>query len=400
MDEKKTLFRLAAALAALFTGSRTSEDEEIIKQWTGEDERRHALVARLADKKRFEENREALRQFPADKAWEKVKRHVTGGRYRLARRWHVARHAAAVALLLAGATGIYLLSRESGKERPPVTGIARVTGSPFFTSGTTGALLTLGDGREVNINKATTLRVTEEDGTTIVVDSSGVDYVSPVDEREETVYNVVRTPTGMEFPVVLSDGTRVHLNAESRLRFPARFTGETREVELEGEAFFTVAPDARRPFVARAGAIEVRVLGTSFNLRAYESEQAIATTLVEGSVALARGDRQWTLVPGEQARYHAATGECEIREVDVDLYTAWPAGKFIFKNERLEEILSYLSRWYGFEYEFIDDEARDVQVGASLDRYKDMEPIIRILRESRLARVMVVENKLLIQSAK
>jgi ferric-dicitrate binding protein FerR (iron transport regulator) len=338
------------------------------------------------DKKRFEENRELTRQFPGDEAWREVRGRVAGGR----RRRLIPRVAAALVLLLAVAAGIYL-----AREEAPAPG----EGTPPFQSGTTGALLTLGDGREVSIGKETVLRVTEPDGTTIVVDSGGMDYLHPAAGTAGTLYNIVRTPTGMEFPVTLPDGTRVYLNAETRLRFPTRFAGESREVELEGEALFTVAPDDARPFTVRAREVEVRVTGTTFNLRAYENEATIAATLVEGRVILSRDDRQWPLAPGEQALLAPATGRCEIRAVDVDLYTAWQSGKFVFRNERLEDILSYLSRWYGFAYRFDDERAREVEIGTSLDRYSNMQPIIDILRASRLVEVEHAGDTLVIRSS-
>ncbi|MDR1414486.1 MAG: FecR domain-containing protein [Odoribacteraceae bacterium] len=381
MKTDKALFRLAGALAALFTGSRTDEDEKIVSEWTATRPRRQALVGRIMDKERFEANRQLLADFPGEEGWERASKRLTAGNKR--RRLVPRRTAAAVAaaLLVAGMTTLYL-ARDGQQPGQPED-------APAFTSGTTGALLTLGSGRVVSIDKRTFLEMTERDGTTIVVDSGAADYRHAAAEPAEVVYNTVRTPTGMEFPVTLADGTRVYLNAESSLTFPTAFAADAREVTLEGEAFFKVSPDASRPFTVRSAGVEVRVLGTSFNLRAYENERSVAATLVEGKVALAGGGGEWQIAPGEQASYVKATGECRVRPVDVNLYTAWQSGKFVFKNERLEDILSYLSRWYGFKYAFVDQASRDVVIGASLNRYADMEPIIRILRESNLVNVMV-----------
>ncbi|MDR0765842.1 MAG: FecR domain-containing protein [Odoribacteraceae bacterium] len=379
------LFRLAGALAARFTGNGTREDDRVIEEWVDGDERRDALVRGLADKRRFEAHVEEIRSYPARAAWERARSRVTRGR-RLRR----VLYPVAAATLLAGAMMVFF---PRGATLPATGGE-----ESLFSSGTTGARLALADGRVMSIDKETTLLVTERDGTTIVVDSGGMDYRGDGDATAGVVYNEVSTPTGMEFPLTLSDGTRVYLNAESRLRFPVRFTGATREVELTGEAFFEVKADAERPFAARAGGVVTLATGTSFNTRAYESERSVVTTLVEGRVALVDGERRWEIAPGEQGRYVKATGECDTRPVDAGLYTAWRSGKFIFRNERLEDMLSYLSRWYGFEYEFHDEEARDVKVGANLDRYRDMEPIIRMLHDSRLARVVRSGNKLEVYS--
>jgi ferric-dicitrate binding protein FerR (iron transport regulator) len=334
--------------------------------------------------------------------------------------------AAFIACAVAGL--VYHLASERGSTRPgetagAFTGRARAP----FSSGITGARLTLGDGRIVHVNQQTALAVTERDGTTILVDSGSMNYHQAPPPRAITgragttllvdsgsmnyrqalvapvavTYNTISTSTGMEFPVTLSDGTRVYLNAETHLRFPTHFTGGTREIELAGEAFFEVASDSTRPFIVHAGGVATRVLGTSFNLRAYPGERTVAATLVEGKLLLARGKRQWPLAPGTQARYDKAGGRCEVRAVDPDLYTSWRSGRFIFRNERLEDVLGYLARWYGFEYEFADDDARDVLIGAHLNRYSDMDPIIRIIEETRLARVAVVPgSRIVIRSYK
>ncbi|MDR2413866.1 MAG: FecR domain-containing protein [Odoribacteraceae bacterium] len=384
MEEK--LFRLTRALAARFTGDESPEDKQIIEEWIDGDEHRAALVRGIMDKKRFEANREETRLYPAGKAWKRFRRATGRGH------WSRVLYPVAATILLAGVLSVFR-SREM-----PLPVAMEEDEEFFFHSGTTGALLTLDDGRIVNIDKQTALLMTERDGTTIIVDSSGMDYHLPVETPAEEVYNEVRTPTGMEFPLTLSDGTRVYLNAESRLRFPVHFPGDTREVELEGEAFFEVTPDAARPFTVRSGGIATRVLGTSFNTRAYGNERLVVTTLVEGRVELLGKQGRWEITAGEQGCYVKATGACEVRRVDADLYTAWRSGKFIFRNERLEDILSYLSRWYGFEYEFRDEAARDIEIGTSLDRYRDMEPIVRILQTTDLAHVVRVGNKLEIYS--
>ena len=396
MDREHELFRVAAALAALFTGCEKEEDRQAIEAWSGEDARHLELLERLVDKQRFEENLALTRQYPGEEAWERVKERVTGGKTR-GRTWRRLAAGIAAACLFTGGAWVYLQVAGDGKAGREIA----VTGNASpFTSGTTGVLLTLGDGRVVNIGKETVLEVMEQDGTTVVIDSTGAGYLHAGDWQQEMVYNVARTPTGMEFPVTLSDGTLVYLNAESSLRFPVSFTGERREVELSGEAFFKVATDAGRPFTVRAGGVETRVAGTSFNLRAYENERVVTVTLLEGSVALASEEGQWVIVPGEQALYVKMTGRCETRVVDVEHYTAWRSGKFVFRNERLEDILSYLARWYGFEYTFHDEEARDVVVGANLDRYNNMEPIIQMLERSRLVRLTRHENKLEIYLAR
>ena len=148
----------------------------------------------------------------------------------------------------------------------------------------------------------------------------------------------------------------------------------------------------------KTGKVDVRVLGTSFNVRSYNNENDVATTLVSGKVVVSDGKASEEIQPGEQAIYMKETGKMEIKNVDVSLYTAWHGGKFIFKNETLEEMLSYLSRWYGFKYRFIDERAKRLQIGARLDRYDNMNPIVEMLRKTRLVNITQIDSMLYISS--
>ena len=156
--------------------------------------------------------------------------------------------------------------------------------------------------------------------------------------------------------------------------------------------------DEAHPFIVKTGTVEIAVLGTSFNVRSYSGENNIATTLVSGKVAVSDGKESKEIKPGEQAVYIKETGKMEIKDVDVSLYTAWHTGKFIFKNETLDEMLSYLSRWYGFKYRFVDDRAKQVRIGARLERYDNMNPIIEMLRKTGLVNITQVDDMLYISS--
>lgn len=204
----------------------------------------------------------------------------------------------------------------------------------------------------------------------------------------------------MEYSLTLSDGTKIYLNAETKLEFPTHFKGKYRSVKLEGEAYFDVSEDTTHPFIVEMNSLKVRVLGTSFNLRSYDSEKQIVTTLVDGKIEVVVGEVVRTIIPGMQVIYRKKEGDIEVREVDVSLYTAWQSGKFVFKNEPLEDVMMYLSKWYGFNYRFVDDRAKGVLIGARLDRYDNMDPIVEILKRTGLVNITQVDNMFYISSAK
>lgn len=392
MRLSKRHFKIAEVLAAFFTGSQTERDKQVLKEWQEEKASNKILTDRLLSKEAYEANRKFLDRFPVEEVWQKVNKRLDQSERRLFEWKKMMRYAAIIVVFLAA--GIFYWWNRGNVEEKNLVPVRQIV------AGTTGARLTLGDGRVVDIVKDQKMELEEVDGTKIVTDSVGIDYtVQKVGDKPE-VLNTVQTLTGMEYSLTLSDGTRVYLNAETKLEFPTCFRGEYRVVKLEGEAYFDVSKDAAHPFIVEMNSLKVRVLGTSFNLRSYDDEEQVVTTLVEGKVEVAAGEVSRTITPGMQVIYEKKEGNMNVREVDVSLYTAWQSGKFIFKNERLENVMTYLAKWYGFEYRFIDDHAKNLQIGANLDRYDDMEPIVEMLRRTGLVNITQVDNMFYISSAK
>lgn len=164
-----------------------------------------------------------------------------------------------------------------------------------------------------------------------------------------------KVPRGAEYQIVLADGTKVWLSAESALTFPSSFDGDIREVEISGEAYFEVKHDAAKPFVVRYGETGLQVLGTIFNIYAYPEDRTIITTLLEGSVKQSfEGDRHIVLRPSEQTRYFKDGGNVVVSKVDAEDYRAYREGKIVFRNRTLEEILLSLERTYDCRIEMSD----------------------------------------------
>ena len=325
MGLTKKHFKIAEILAALFTGSQTEKDQREFDEWVKERENNKVFADKLLDPNRYEENRRALRKFQAKEVWNKIDARLGEPTKKIPLWKNVVRYAAVVLVLLS--VGVYFwLDRSGVKEITPVM--------YQISAGTTGARLILGDGSTVDIIKDRTIELEEADGTTIVTDSAGIDYSAITAKDTAEIRNIVQTLTGMEYTLTLSDGTKVFLNAETKLKFPTIFKGDQRVVELEGEAYFEVRKDEAHPFIVKTVSMNVRVLGTSFNVRSYVNEHDVTATLVEGKVAVSDGEVEKMLVPGEQAVYIKETGKMEVKEVDVSLYTAWHSGKFIFRTYR------------------------------------------------------------------
>lgn len=193
--------------------------------------------------------------------------------------------------------------------------------------------------------------------------------------------NTMFVPRGGEYALELADGTKVWLNSKTTLKFPARFTGATRTVELDGEAYFEVVRDAGKPFIVRTSDSRITVHGTKFNVYAYSEEPLRHTTLCEGSVSVTAQDGEFLLAPGQQV-YADGSGPPTLRRVNADLYASWHRGCLLFENETLQNIMLKLSKWYNVEIAFTDEGLKTLHFTGDLKRYERLETILNFIQET------------------
>ena len=257
------------------------------------------------------------------------------------------------------------------------------------------AELVLADGTTRILSSRVTDSLFVQQGVSIVVQNQGVSYQGDSSVVEER-YNTLRVPRGGEYSITLSDGTIVYLNAESELRYPVKFVGEDRRVYLFGEAYFDVVHDKAHPFVVDVKNSTVRVLGTSFDVRAYADEDEVLTTLVQGSVRFSAGKESVILEPGEQVVLDKS-GRLETREVDTYLYTAWKDGVFAFKRQRLEEIMKVVARWYDVNVFWENVSQKEVTFTGKMKRYDDFSKVVEMLEMTGNTEFMIKENNIFIR---
>lgn len=408
MELSRKHFRIAEILAAFFTKTQTKDDEKEYEAWEKEQKGNGDFARRVLELDnyiRFERMADRFDQREGWKVFEdylatKFNVDVNGtdclprsnkSFKRTLNRFRRVIGYAAVGIILLVCGVFYWINRPDGEEKEPVFAYQ-------IKAGTSGAYLTMEDGEVVTIVKDRTFLLKEVDGTVIVTDSTGIDYIAHEVRGEKEVWNTIRTLAGMEYTLTLSDGTRINLNAESEIHFPVSFRSAQRVVELSGEAYFEVAKDAEHPFVVKTKHLSVKVLGTSFNCRAYEDEGVVTTTLAEGKVQVFNGQKFKDIMPGEQIVYEKETEIMRVNRVEISYYTAWRDGKFIFRNERLEDMMAYLARWYNVKYQFMDDDAKNVRIGAKLNRYDNMNPIIDMLKKNSLMKITLKDSVYLISS--
>ncbi|AHM58384.1 Fe2+-dicitrate sensor, membrane protein [Flammeovirgaceae bacterium 311] len=174
-------------------------------------------------------------------------------------------------------------------------------------------------------------------------------FTTPSTQSTAISYISTEVPAGQKKTIRLADGTVVVLNAASKLVYPEKFAANSREIELEGEAFFKVARDIRKPFTVKSGEVVTKVLGTSFNIRAYRAEADIEVAVATGKVNVSHGDEAHNLLPGELVQYNAETKSLNVQEYDHQEVLAWKEGIIYFKDATYEEVKSTLERWYGVE---------------------------------------------------
>jgi len=237
----------------------------------------------------------------------------------------------------------------------------------------------------VLLDSANVLSITEKDGTLIEKTGGKLNYSNPLNEKaDQMIHNTITIPRGGEYNLVMADGTRVYLNAMSSFRYPVKFGVKHRIVELSGEAYFEVTKDTSRPFIVKTAAISIEVLGTSFNLNAYDNTERIVTTLIEGSVKInsQKTNQSRLLKPDEQAIFQVNSGQIDINKVDVNLYTAWKNGNLTFYDSRLEDIMITLTRWYSADVLYKNESVKNLRFSGNLNRYGDINQILDILRST------------------
>ena len=196
----------------------------------------------------------------------------------------------------------------------------------------------------------------------------------------QDAFHMLEVPGGGEYFMTLEDGTKVWLNAATRLKYPVVFASGIRKVILEGEAYFEVARDISRPFVVETVQAKVSVLGTSFDVCAYAEEGKTWTTLEEGVVEVESMDKgeKVRMVPGEQVCLTGGKG-MEKYKVETALFTAWRSGRLVFKDMRLEDLMRNLARWYDVKVEFYREEAKDIVFTGDVKKYEDLNEVLEII---------------------
>jgi len=262
------------------------------------------------------------------------------------------------------------------------------------------ATLTLANGKQIILNEAQNGEIARQNDIIITKTADGKLVYDELEAQSAmtngaVAYNTIKIPRGGQYEVTLPDGTKVWLNAESSLSYPAKFSNKERIVELKGEGYFEVAKNKAKPFIVNTANQKIEVLGTHFNVNAYNDDPSVKTTLLEGSVKV-YPSASWSakfLKPGQQS---VLTDQSfTVENVDVEEAIAWKNGVFLFHNENIKTALQKLARWYDVEVSY-EGNFNDINFGGSFSRFSDLEESIQILESTNKLKCKIIGRRIYI----
>lgn len=293
-------------------------------------------------------------------------------------------YAAAVLILC---TGIYLLTDEYSlaEQSSPETILVQENEEEDEIQ------LILGNGKQISLD---TLSYTQVDHNNFKKENN-ILRINTDANTKEVMQHMIKVPYRKKHQIVLTDGTKVFLNAGSTLTFPSAFTDSIRLVKLQGEAFFEVAHMTHKPFIVETSGQKVRVLGTKFNVKAYDNDRVHYTTLLEGRVSLTnKASRGIMLSPGEQVQYNRSTEKSTLQQADNQANVAWMEGWLAFDNLPMDEILRQIGRWYNLEIVILDPSLRNIAATGKIKLYPNVTDVLQKFEKLGDAKFNISQNKI------
>ncbi len=356
----------------------TTEEAAQLSSWLKEDQEHKNYFNRYVELNYF---LNAQQTFDGHKSLTQIKRRLRQNKKKSYANFF--KYAAIfIALIGLAVLGTYFFSNKAIDTSPTPQNIVQHTNN--IHPGTNKAVLTLGNGSSVVLHKGdtTTSKFYHSNGKKLVYNNT------PHNQKTELAYNYLTVPRGGQFFLVLADGTKVWLNADSKLKYPVKFVdGKTRKVQLlYGEAYFEVSPSTKHhgsKFRVTVDQMHIEVLGTQFNIKAYgNNKNKTYTTLVEGKIALGTPNANVILHPGQQAITNPTSRNLEVKNVNIFNEVSWRQGIFSFENKPLKDIMKVLSRWYDMNVVFSHPKLENVRFTGILGREQSIVEILTILKET------------------
>lgn len=372
-------FQIAYLIKKYIAGEISPEEQAALDAWINQSDSNRILWDDLLQGQASGWTNTPLQSFDMDVVIGSIHQKIRKNRQR---RIFIYSAAAAI-LLIIGSIGMQYLKVLP----PPESEMVMVVPGNEVPPGTTKARLVMDNGHTIGLDKSGDSTFAEGADVQVQQQQGVLSFQAKNNARELPSFNTLITPKGGEYKLVLHDGTVVWLNAASSIRFPNRFSGKQRAVELTGEAYFEVAHDPQRPFIVTANGSEIQVLGTAFDVKAYQPAITY-TTLVNGAVRVApAGSKGEVLHPGQMAR--SGNGGLRITTADVEQVTAWKNKQIILRDADLRDIMEELSRWYNVEVVYAGDFKGATGVTIEISRDVPLKKILEMIMLTKSARFKI-----------
>ena len=398
---------IATLIHKWLSGEASEAEEAAINEWRKRDPRNEALIIAVTDDQVLKKSLADMSAYDEDIAWVNLQERINGSGTKQTKVRHLSRTGwwVAAACLLCLVFGAYWFL--STKEHTPGNATPLAVVQPDVRPGQSGAVLILDKGLRVNLDSLGNGALAMQGGVQLTKKDNQLAYTENAN-TDKLIYNTILTPKGRQYHLVLSDGTKVWLNSDAYLRFPVAFGASERKVEIGGEVYFEVAhvdmpgKNTRKPFIVHINSakikegMDVEVLGTHFNINAYDDEETVRTTLLEGSINLKLGGNSTPAKPGQQLIVEEAERKVTVNEgVDLEEVIAWKNGRFEFDNVSLPVIMRQISRWYDVEVVYEGKPDNEKYSGA-ISKSVNLSDVLRML-ESRRLKFKIDGNKLVVK---
>lgn len=381
MNKISEIFKLSKFTAKSLLNNESTVDLDNASIFTKKD--KEYILRELRGEEAIRNNNDLIAQINKDEEWDKIKKHTIDIKQR--KNFRIIAMAASIALLLG--IGIFYSTNIDNKYKQEANILQ-------IAPGTDKAILTIENGQQIELAKGNNYQSTYSN-------ANGKEIVYKKSNTSKNVeYNYLNVPRGGQFLLKLSDGTKIWLNSDTKIKYPTEFAkNQDRRVELlYGEAYFDVAPaidNNGSKFIVATKKQNIIVKGTQFGVKAYNNENTVYTTLVEGNVDIELKGVVKSLLPGQQAMLKNKS-EIDIQKINTKNEVSWKNGVFVFEKKPLSEIMRTLSRWYNVEFEFKNAAKKDILFTGSLQRNKALNNLLRNIELTGEVIITIGKDKVII----
>lgn len=369
--------RISSLLLKRMAGTLTQEEKAEVDTWTAQSQQRQTYADLLDDTNFLQEEYHRQKDIDAHQALRRMQQRIDGNRPASP---VVLRYAVAAVLTVFIVGGLFWYWQYAKVVPPTISAEVQEAMVQSVESGRQEALVE--PVAAISQDKHQVVKILKQ---TFNITSD--DVVEQLLEAKR-----ITTRSDREYWLTLPDGSLVHLNYNTHVIYPERFIGDTRDVILDGEAYFMVAKDRRHPFIVHTPQGDIKEYGTEFNVST-RGEAGTEVVLVDGSISVTpTNGKEQMMQPGQMAKL--STADCQLSTTDVDPYVAWNTGKFSFHDQPLGKILEVIGRWYGYQVLFASDDLKQITLTGSFSRYEDVHPILRSLETATESQITINHSEI------